>query len=350
MCATVISPSIKQMKTSTFDGRPWHRRGGMFINVFGMACNNAFPALWLALHLETVVQRYSFLALFLTSCIGAYMTGKRTVYCIVVVPLYLCSFLLAFALPQDPIVSTSMAVFLGVVKVNICMSVCLHRYAAHAAFQCGPIMKYVMAVMGCLANQGGPIWWGSQHRCHHKYCDMERDPHSPTISGTERAFAFFGIRKAVEEDFAPLHIDSISMRLLDTWAFLVCSAELVLAWMCFGNLGLFVSYVSAWLCQTITLWFNVVNHPPQIQDRKCKAVNSKSPISYEECGLYLPFYFLDALIPFYAAIVMEGEHLLHHDNAQLARRSKFDTAYFGFIRPLELLGLIWKVNTSYEFK
>ena len=94
----------------------------------------------------------------------------------------------------------------------------------------------------------------------------------------------------------------------------------------------------------------MVNHPPQIQDRKCKAVNSKSPISYEECGLYLPFYFLDALIPFYAAIVMEGEHLLHHDNAQLARRSKFDTAYFGFIRPLELLGLIWKVNTSYEFK
>ena len=355
MCATASSTPIKApvkkvMKTGPCNGRPWHRRGGMFVNVFGMALNNTLPALWLALSLETAVQRYAFLSLFIASCIGAYMTGKTTVYCVVVVPLYMCSFLLAFALPQDPIATTSMALFLGVIKVNICMSVCLHRYAAHAAFQCGTAMKYAMALIGCLANQGGPIWWGSQHRCHHKYCDVDRDPHSPTISGTERAFAFFGIRKEVEEDFAPFHMDSIPMRILDTWAFLVCSAELILSWTFFGNTGLFVSYVSAWLCQTITLWFNVVNHPLKIQDRKCKAVNSSGwTISYDECGLYLPFYFLDALIPFYASVVMEGEHLLHHDHAQLARRSKFDTAYFGFIRPLELMGLIRKVNTSYEF-
>lgn len=351
MCATATSTPIKLLKTTSFDGRrPWYRRGGMFINVFGMACNNTFPALWLALCLETVIQRYSFLALFIASCVGAYMTGKRTVYCVVVVPLYMCSFLLAYALPKDPIVSISMAVFLGIVKVNICMSVCLHRYASHAAFHCGPVVKSVMAILGCLANQGGPIWWGSQHRCHHKYCDVPRDPHSPTISGTERAFAFFGIRKSVEEDFAPAHMDSIPMRILDTWAFLICSAELVLAWKFYGNLGLFVSYVSAWLCQAITLWFNVANHPPQIKDRKCKAIDSKWHISYDECGLYLPFYFLDAMIPLYAAVVMEGEHKHHHDHAQLAKRSKFDTAYYGFIRPLELLGLVWKVNANCEFK
>lgn len=337
-------------KTSSFEGRPWYMRGGMFINVFGMAFNNTLPALWLALSLSSAFYKWAFLALYLSSCFGAYLTDRKTVYCLVVVPLYMCSLLLSFGLEQDPFRCLAMAVAMGIFKVNICMSVCLHRYASHQAFQCSAPVKYAMCVLGCLANQGGPIWWGSQHRCHHKYCDVPRDPHSPTISGTERAFAFFGIRKAVEEDFAPLHLESAPMRILDTWAFLLCSAELVLAWKFFGNVGLFVSYISAWLCQAITLWFNVANHPPQIQDRKCKATDERAAILYEECGLYLPFYFLDALYPVYAAIVMEGEHQHHHDHAQLAKRSKFDTAYWGFIRPLELLGLVWKVNAGCEFK
>ena len=28
--------------------------------------------------------------------------------------------------------------------------------------------------------QGGPIEWVSNHRYHHKHCDTQRDPHSPT--------------------------------------------------------------------------------------------------------------------------------------------------------------------------
>jgi len=354
MCATATATSIKIATTTptkaiSFEGLPWYRRGGMYINVFGMAFNNTLPALWLALSLENTMYKLMFLALYCASVFGAHLTGKKTMYCLVVVPLYMCSLLLAFGLPQDPIFCLTMAVCLGIFKVNICMSVCLHRYASHAAFQCGPVMKYALCLLGCLANQGGPIWWGSQHKCHHKYCDVPRDPHSPTISGTERAFAFFGIRKGIEEDFAPKHLDTIPMRILDTWAFLTCSAELVLSWYCFGNVGLFVTYISAWLCQAITLWFNVANHPPAIKDRKCKATDERAAILYEECGMYLPFYFLDALYPLYAAIVMEGEHQHHHDHAQLAKRSKFDTAYYGFIKPLELLGLVWKVNASFEF-
>ena len=48
--------------------------------------------------------------------------------------------------------------------------------------------------------------------------------------------------------------------------------------------------------------------------------------------------------------IMEGAHKHHHDHAQLAKRSKYDTAYYGFIRPLELLELVWKVNANCEFK
>ena len=349
MYATATGVPAGLVKTSSFDGRPWFRRGGMFINTFGMAFNNTLPAFWLAVALPTLLQRCAFLALYLASCYGAYLTGKQTVYCKVVVPLYMCSLLLAFGLPRHPLLCLAVALTVGIAKVNICMSVCLHRFASHAAFQCSTPVKYVMAILGCLANQGGPIWWGSQHRCHHKYCDVSRDPHSPTVSGIERAFAFFGIHKAVEEDFAPQHLDSVPMRILDTWAFLVVSTEFLLAWKLFGNVGLFCSYVSGWICQTITLWFNVANHPPKL-DKKCKATDARAPILYEECGWYLPFYFLDALYPLYSAIVMEGEHQHHHDHANLAKRSKYDTAYYGFIRPLELLGLVWKVNAGCEFK
>ena len=349
MCATASTSTVRLVKTSSFDGRPWYRCGGMVINRFGMAFNQTLPALWLALSLPTTNQRYAFLSLVVASWIGAYLTGKTTVYCKFAVPLYMCSLLLAFGLPQDPFLCLGAAIALGIFKVNICMSVCLHRFAAHGAFQCSAPMTYVLAIMGCLANQGGPIWWGSQHRCHHKYCDVEGDPHSPTISGTERAFAFFGNHKAVAEDFAPLHMDSIPLRILDTWAFLVCSVEFFLAWELFGNVGLFCSYVSGWLCQSITLWFNVANHPTQIK-RKCNATDARAAILYEECGLYLPFYFLDSLYPLYTSIVMEAEHEHHHDHAHLAKRSKYDTAYYGFIRPLELLGLVWKVQAGCEFK
>ena len=38
---------------------------------------------------------------------------------------------------------------------------------------------------------GGPIWWGSTHRVHHKHCDDDRDPHSPIKTSPAQAFSFF---------------------------------------------------------------------------------------------------------------------------------------------------------------
>ena len=84
------------------------------------------------------------------------------------------------------------------------MSVCLHRYAGHGAFKCGPTTNALLCVLGCLANQGGPIWWGSKHRCHHSRCDKEHDPHSPLISGAIDAFQFHTLQehKDVDPEFA----------------------------------------------------------------------------------------------------------------------------------------------------
>mmetsp|Transcript_25695 Transcript_25695/g.55285 ORF Transcript_25695/g.55285 Transcript_25695/m.55285 type:complete len:321 (-) Transcript_25695:208-1170(-) len=286
-----------------------------------------------------------FATAFLVQMAIALAEGKVTVFCVVVVPIYLASLVALPGTLSTSIAPTlALAFFIAMWRIGVCMSVCLHRYAAHAAFKCSPPMRFFLHVLGCAANQGGPIWWASQHRCHHKHCDLPRDPHSPIQDGVERAFAFFSVgHEDVEEEFAPKHNDTWLLRLLDTWSFAVCSAELYMAYRYFGREGLFVSYTSMWICQTGTLWFNIVNHPPDVHpDKACQASNSKGVAT----GWYPAFLFLDTVAPFFSAVASEAAHADHHVHFMLAKRDKYDCMYHSFVLPLEKMGLVWDVKVA----
>jgi stearoyl-CoA desaturase (delta-9 desaturase) len=54
-----------------------------------------------------------------------------------------------------------------------------HRLLAHRSFQTSRVMQFLMALAGCLAIQGGPLWWVAHHRSHHRHTDGEEDVHSP---------------------------------------------------------------------------------------------------------------------------------------------------------------------------
>lgn len=54
-----------------------------------------------------------------------------------------------------------------------------HRLLSHGAFGTGRLMRFLFALAGVGAMQGGPLWWVSHHRDHHRYSDTPRDPHSP---------------------------------------------------------------------------------------------------------------------------------------------------------------------------
>jgi stearoyl-CoA desaturase (delta-9 desaturase) len=54
-----------------------------------------------------------------------------------------------------------------------------HRYFAHRSYKTHPWFEFVLAVLGCLANQGGLLWWVSEHRHHHRTADTDADFHSP---------------------------------------------------------------------------------------------------------------------------------------------------------------------------
>jgi fatty-acid desaturase len=389
---TTAVPSTTSNKLASASNKartsyPWYYKGGMDVNNIGMAFNIFIP-FGMIVHntLVSTAEQYGMTLLVLFMIGLAVYSGKKTSYCILVIPMQLASLILCLpiALRNNDMETTTAtttttttsqvvmyallylvgAIALAITKVNICMSVCLHRYAAHHAFDCGPITDCALLLLGCLANQGGPLWWASQHRCHHKYCDLPDDPHSPIQSGMEQAFAFFLKYTSVNEYYVPPHMVQTSTmalrnRIMDTWSFLVVTGELYLAYQHGGVPGLYIAYTSGWVCQSITLWFNIVNHPPPsplttTTTTKSNTTTTPPPIiclatddksSSLATWSYPPWVFLDVMYTLFASIVMEGEHEHHHDHSLLAQRSNYDTAYWCFIVPLQQLGLVWNVQT-----
>jgi stearoyl-CoA desaturase (Delta-9 desaturase) len=54
-----------------------------------------------------------------------------------------------------------------------------HRYFAHRAYSMSRVFQFMLAWMGAMAVQKGPLWWAGHHRSHHRYSDTPKDPHSP---------------------------------------------------------------------------------------------------------------------------------------------------------------------------
>jgi sn-1 stearoyl-lipid 9-desaturase len=53
-----------------------------------------------------------------------------------------------------------------------------HRLLTHRSFKTHQWLEYILATIGCLAVEGGPIEWVGIHRLHHKYSDTLEDPHN----------------------------------------------------------------------------------------------------------------------------------------------------------------------------
>jgi stearoyl-CoA desaturase (delta-9 desaturase) len=58
-----------------------------------------------------------------------------------------------------------------------------HRYFSHRTYKTSRAFQFVLAVIGTMAAQKGPLWWAAHHRRHHRYTDQEGDVHSPRRQG-----------------------------------------------------------------------------------------------------------------------------------------------------------------------
>lgn len=65
-----------------------------------------------------------------------------------------------------------------------------HRMVAHQSFETYAPIRYLFIVCGMLCSVSSPLTNALIHRCHHKYTDDKRDPHSPNVRGV--MYAWFG--------------------------------------------------------------------------------------------------------------------------------------------------------------
>jgi len=62
-------------------------------------------------------------------------------------------------------------------SIGICLG--YHRLLSHRSFQVPKWLEYLIAILGALALQGGPIFWVAGHRLHHAHTeDEDKDPYS----------------------------------------------------------------------------------------------------------------------------------------------------------------------------
>jgi cyclopropane-fatty-acyl-phospholipid synthase len=59
------------------------------------------------------------------------------------------------------------------------ISLGFHRLLSHGSFKTSRPFKYVLSILGILANQGPPLVWVGTHRLHHRQPDLPGDPHTP---------------------------------------------------------------------------------------------------------------------------------------------------------------------------
>lgn len=63
------------------------------------------------------------------------------------------------------------------------LGVGVHRLFAHRSFECGPVLRAVLAALGMMGCQGSIVKWVANHRRHHMHSDAPGDPHSPVVDG-----------------------------------------------------------------------------------------------------------------------------------------------------------------------
>ena len=214
------------------------------------------------------------------------------------------------------------------------LSAAYHRYFAHRAFQTSRFVQAVLAGLGALTMQRGPLWWASTHRTHHQHADTEHDLHSPRYHGFFYAYSgwFLNTRNA-RTDWDKVRDLAVfpELRLLDTWPGYSAPVALyaLLLYYFLGWTGLVWGwFVSTALLLHVTHWIQSFSH---------------------SWGGYRRFDTRDSSRNHWLlGVVSLGEwHNNHHHRPASARQGAVwwepDLTYV-VLRLLESLGIIWNLK------
>ena len=216
------------------------------------------------------------------------------------------------------------------------MCVGYHRLLTHRSFKCPLWLEHMLALLGALCLQGGPVGWTAQHRQHHQHADEPGDPHSARQGFWWSHMLWIlwmpdgGSRRHIDSRYAPdlLQVPFyLSLDRLHPWPTLLLGALLYLlggwpfvVWGVFVRLVL--TYHCTWLVNSAGHAFGYTRFPTEDLSTNCWWV---------------------ALLAY-----GEGWHNNHHAFPTSARHGlkfwEIDLAY-GFIRIFKVVGLAWDLHT-----
>ena len=211
-----------------------------------------------------------------------------------------------------------------------------HRYFAHRAYRTSRAFQFVLAWIGCMAMQKGPLWWAVHHRRHHKHSDQEDDPHSPVVKSLWWAHVGWVISGRFRK--APYHeikdyTGFPELRLLNRLHWIPGFA---LAGVCYLVAGL-PGLVWGFLVSTVALY-----HGTFLVNSACHLWGTRR---FETTDRSKNLW--------WAAILTLGEgwHNNHHHYQSCARQGfrwwEVDMSYYA-IRALGLVGIVWDIREPTE--
>jgi len=204
-----------------------------------------------------------------------------------------------------------------------------HRYFSHRSFRTSRAFQLVLAVLGTMAMQNGPLWWASWHRRHHKYSDGPGDAHSPVQRGFFHAHIGWFLDGS--HDYPSLaNVRDLArypeLRFLDRHKWFPLVAYALFMYVVAGFPGVVWGFVvSTILCLHATACINSLAH---VWGSRRYETNDQS-----RNNAFLAFITLG-----------EGWHNNHHFDMNAARQGRkfweLDVTYYS-LKLLELLGIVW---------
>lgn len=146
-----------------------------------------------------------------------------------------------------------------VLYAGVGVAMTFHRQLSHRTYVFHPWVLRALMYLACLANVGSPITWVSVHRAHHRWCDTERDPHSPQ----HKSFGFMIFGSMYAHVYPKLAVDLLRdpyARFLHQYYFYL-QIPVILCWYLLGGwVAVFAMHVIpgalTWLAGSFVNWFN----------------------------------------------------------------------------------------------
>ncbi|KJE93881.1 fatty-acid desaturase [Capsaspora owczarzaki ATCC 30864] len=216
-----------------------------------------------------------------------------------------------------------------------------HRYFSHMTFQTSRAFQFFLAFMAETSVQQGVCWWAAHHRQHHRQCDTEKDPHSPSRLGFWKSHMLWVEDADNYETHWELVPDLVKFPeiVAVSESFLIPPTLYGAAIYLLGGYDVFIwaFVVSTWAVSHGTFLVNSANH---IWGRE-RFICQYQPGCTAKNNWWVTVFTLG-----------EGWHNNHHANMKVCRQGiywyEIDITYY-VLRVLQALGIVWNIREpNYE--